>query len=134
MRRTLAIGLAVTLAALALWFVIAVFPRLTQEAAQEALPPVLAGGPTAQHAGRNIVTVEGRIARIDTAASGALRLTLRGVPDTSLVISAALDSGSALARTPLPAPGTLVRIVGVGAPGTTARLGIRQVLSLEIRE
>lgn len=134
MRRAAIIGLVVALIAGALWFAVVAFPRLTQEAARGALPPVLAGGPTAPDAGRNIVTVEGMIARIDTAASGALRITLRGVPDTSRIITAAIDSASALAREPLPPPGTRVRLVGVRAPGAAPLLAIRQVLRLEIRD
>jgi hypothetical protein len=134
MRRVALTGLVVALIAAALWFAVVAFPRLTREAAQSALPPVLAGGPTDLDAGRDIVTVEGRITRIDTAASGTLRITLRGVPDTSRIITAAMDSAAAQAAGPLPPPGTRVRLVGVGAPGAAPRLAIRQVLRLEIRE
>lgn len=128
------IALAALVAAALLWFAIVLFPRLTREAAQTALPPVLAGGPTDMDAGRDIVTVEGRITRIDTAASGTLRITLRGVPDTSRIITAAMDSAAAQAAGPLPPPGTHVRLVGVGAPSAAPRLAIRQVLRLEIQE
>lgn len=112
----------ILLAAAAVWFMATRFPGLAGEAVEDALPPMLAGGPATEADAVRPVIVEGRILRIDTAMGGAIRLALRDTTDSAVTVTALIDTASAVGRSPLPPVGTRVRLAGV-----------RPVRSLEIR-